>query len=62
MVGVDALFAYFYEVDCNLTRYESETVFIINMGATSIHIAAVIRGKVDFSSVRRVNIGGNNAF
>jgi actin-related protein len=62
MVGVDALFAYFYEVDCNLARYESETALIINMGANSIHIAAILGGKVDFSSVRRVNIGGNTAF
>lgn len=32
------------------------------MGATTIHIAAVIAGQVDFGSVRRINIGGNNAF
>lgn len=32
------------------------------MGATTIHIAAIIAGKVDFSSVRRINIGGNTAF
>jgi hypothetical protein len=32
------------------------------MGATTIHIAAIIGGKVDFGSVRRLNIGGNNAF
>jgi actin-related protein len=62
MVGVDALFAYFYEVDCNMTRYESETALIINMGATTIHTAAVVGGKVDFGSVRRLNLGGNTAF
>jgi len=32
------------------------------MGATSIHIQAIVKGKPDFSSVRRINIGGNNAF
>ncbi len=32
------------------------------MGATTTHIAAIIGGKVDFGSVRRLNIGGNNAF
>ena len=62
MIGVDALFAYFYEVDCNTTRYESETALVISMGATTIHIAAMIGGKVDFGSVRRINIGGNTAF
>ena len=62
MVGVDALFAYFYEVDCNLTRYETETALVVSMGATTIHIAAIIGGKVDFGSVRRINIGGNAAF
>lgn len=62
MIGVDALFAYFYEVDCNLARYESETALIINVGATTIHVLAIIKGKVDWGSVRRLNIGGNNAF
>lgn len=62
MIGVDALFAYFYEMDCNLSRYESETALIVSMGATTIHIAAMIGGKVDFGSVRRLNIGGNTAF
>jgi actin-related protein 5 len=62
MVGVDALFAYFYEVDCNMARYESETALVISMGATAIHVVAVVGGVVDFSSVRRLNLGGNNAF
>lgn len=62
MVGVDALFAYFYEVDCNMGRYESETALVVCMGATSVHVVAVVSGRVDFSSVRRLNLGGNNAF
>ena len=62
MVGVDALFAYFYEVDCNIGRYESESALIINMGATAVHVVAVIGGKVDYNSVRRLNLGGNNSF
>lgn len=32
------------------------------MGATTIHVAAIIAGKVDYNSVRRINIGGNNSF
>lgn len=62
MLGVDALFAYFYEVDCNMARYESETALVINIGATTIHVFAVVKGKVDFASVRRINLGGNVAF
>jgi actin-related protein len=62
MVGVDALFAYFYEVDCNIGRYESETALVVSMGATAIHVVAVVGGRVDFNSVRRLNLGGNNAF
>ena len=62
MIGIDALFAYFYEVDCNLNRYESETSLVINVGANTIHIFCMIEGRVDYSSVRRINVGGNNAF
>jgi len=32
------------------------------MGATTVHIAAVVNGKLDYNSVRRINLGGNNAF
>lgn len=45
-----------------MTRYESDTAFVINIGATTIHMVAIINGKVDYNSVRRINIGGNNAF
>lgn len=62
MVGVDTLFAYFYEIGCSMPRYESETAFVINIGATTIHLVAIVNGKVDYNSVRRINIGGNNAF
>lgn len=62
LVGVDALFAYFYEVDCNMGRYESETALVVSMGATAVHVVAVVGGQVDYSSVRRLNLGGNNAF
>jgi glucose-6-phosphate isomerase len=27
-----------------------------------VHVVAVVAGRVDFSSVRRLNLGGNNAF
>jgi actin-related protein len=32
------------------------------MGATTVHIAAIIAGKVDYNSIRRINIGGNTSF
>lgn len=35
---------------------------IVNFGATSVHVLAIVNGKVDFASVRRLNIGGNNSF
>ena len=62
MVGVDALFAYFFELDCSLSRYESETALVVNMGATSIHVLAVVNGQLQPNSVCRLNLGGTNAF
>lgn len=32
------------------------------MGANTIHVFCIINGKTDFSSVRRINVGGNNSF
>lgn len=32
------------------------------MGANTIHTFAIIKGKVEFSSVRRINVGGSTAF
>ena len=31
------------------------------MGANTIHIFCVVEGKTDYGSVRRINVGGNNA-
>jgi actin-related protein len=62
MVGVDALFAYFYEVDCDMGRYCSETAVVVSMGANTIHVGSVVEGRVEYSSIRRINIGGNTAF
>lgn len=62
MIGVDSLFAYFYEVDCNLSRYESETALVVSVGANTIHVICMIDGRADYNSVRRINVGGNNAF
>ena len=62
MIGIDALFAYFYELDCSISRYESETALIVNFGATCIHLIAMVNGKMVPNSVYRINLGGNNAF
>lgn len=62
LVGVDALFAYFYELGCDLGRYNTETSLVVDVGANTIHVFAVVQGKVQFGSVRRVNVGGNNSF
>lgn len=62
MIGVDALFAYFYELGCSLSRFESESTFVINMGATAIHLLPILKGKIDFRNAQRINLGGNNAF
>ena len=32
------------------------------MGANTIHVFCIIGGKMDFGSVRRINVGGNNSF
>lgn len=32
------------------------------MGANTIHVFSIINGKMDFGSVRRINVGGNNSF
>ena len=34
----------------------------MQMGASCIHVFAVEKGRVRYDSVRRINIGGNNAF
>ena len=62
LVGSDLLFSYFYEVDCNMNRYQAETALVVQMGANTIHVMAVVAGKPDFSSVSRINLGGNQAF
>lgn len=62
MIGVDSLFKYFYEVDCNLDRYEKETALVIDFGANATHIFCMNAGNVDWRSVRRINVGGNQSF
>ncbi len=62
MIGVDSLFKYFYEVDCNEDRYEKETALIVDIGANATHIFSVVKGTVDWRSVRRINLGGNQSF
>lgn len=32
------------------------------MGANTIHVFCIVEGKVQWGSVRRINLGGNNAF
>ena len=32
------------------------------MGANTTHVFAIFKGKVDWNSLRRINVGGNNAF
>jgi actin-related protein len=62
MVGIESLFKYFYEVDCNLDRYEKETSLVIDMGANTTHVFCMNKGSVDWQSVRRINLGGNQSF
>lgn len=59
---MDSLFAYFYEVNCDMSRFSKESALVISIGANTIHIFCIIEGKIDFNSIRRINIGGNNAF
>lgn len=62
MVGVDSLFKYFYEVDCNVDRYEKESSLVVDIGANATHVFCINKGSVDWRSVRRINLGGNQAF
>jgi actin-related protein len=32
------------------------------MGANTVHELAIVDGKTDYSSIRRINIGGNQSF
>lgn len=32
------------------------------MGATAIHVVPILKGKVHFEMIQRLNLGGNNAF
>lgn len=32
------------------------------MGANTVHELAIVDGKTDYSSVRRINVGGNQSF
>lgn len=32
------------------------------MGANTIHVFGIVDGKVEYGSIRRINVGGNNAF
>ena len=61
-LGIDALFAYFHELNGDLNRYQTETRLLINFGGTTTHVIPIIEGKVDYGNIRRMNIGGNNAF
>jgi actin-related protein len=62
MIGVDSLFKYFHEVDCNMDQYEKSTVIGIDIGANTIHVFCIIDGKVQYENVKRLNLGGNQAF
>lgn len=35
---------------------------MINFGAHTTHVIPIIRGRVDYSNIRRLNVGGNNAY
>lgn len=62
MIGVDSLFKYFYEVDCNMDRYEKETALIVDLGANATHMFCINKGNIDYRSLRRINLGGNQSF
>lgn len=45
-----------------MDRYEKESALVIDLGANATHVFCVDHGRVDFRSVRRINLGGNQAF
>lgn len=45
-----------------MKRYLSQTAIVISIGANTIHVFCIVEGKVEWRSVRRINVGGNNAF
>lgn len=45
LLGVDALFAYFYELDCDFRRYATETALVVSVGANTIHVFSIVEGK-----------------
>ena len=45
-----------------MSRYEKETALVVDMGANATHIIAIVGGKPEWNSVRRINVGGTNAF
>ena len=45
-----------------MSRYDSETALIVEIGANTIHLLAMVEGKFQPQSVLRINIGGNSAF
>ena len=61
-VGIDALFAYFLEIGGDLNRFQVDTRLVISFGATTTHVIPIIKGMVDFDSIKRLNMGGNHAF
>lgn len=61
-MGIDGLFAYFHEIGYNMHDYKRQSRLIINFGANSTHIIPIIKGKVDFDSIKRLNFGSYNSF
>lgn len=61
-LGVDGLFGYFYELGGDLERYSKETRLIVSFGANTTHVIPIIRGKVDYPNIRRLNLGGNHSY
>ena len=62
MVGIDSIYKYYYECHCNMDKFENDSALVIDLGANTTHVFCVNSGKVDFNSVRRLNVGGNQCF
>jgi actin-related protein len=45
-----------------MDRYEKETALVVDLGANATHVFCINKGSVDWRSVRRINIGGNQSF
>jgi len=60
MIGVDALFATFNELGSE--KYSTETSLIISIGHTCCHVIPMLKGKVIFEEIKRVNVGSFSSF